>query len=67
FFTAYKFEPVATWESVQPKQYKALLANIRTIKNLDQLKAIGKDIFEHGRLNHDQSGVFLIRPCFLWK
>jgi len=58
FFTAYKFEPIATWESVQPKQYQALLANIRTIKNLDQLKAIGKEIFENSKLDHGQSGVF---------
>ena len=57
-FTAYKFEPVATWESVQPGQYQRLLANIRTIKNLDQLKAIGKEIFESNKLDHGQSGVF---------
>ena len=51
-------EETETWESRQPFQYRKLLARIRTINNLDKLKIMGKNVFEHGRLNHDQSGVF---------
>ena len=57
-FTAYKYEPVTTWESRQSVSYRKLLACVRTIINLDELKAIGKKVFEEGSLNHEQSGVF---------
>jgi len=51
-------EEEQTWESRQTFNYRKLLARIRTINNLDKLKIMGKNVFEHGRLNHGQSGVF---------
>jgi hypothetical protein len=51
-------EETVTWESKQPFPYRRLLARVRAINDLEQLNAIGKDIFEHGNLNHDQGGVF---------
>ncbi len=57
-FTVYKYEKAETWESRQPVPYRRILSHIRAITNLDHLKALGKKVFEEGRLNHGQSGVF---------
>jgi hypothetical protein len=57
-FTAYKFTPSASWESLQSHSYKRLLQRVRTEQSIDRLKAMGTEIFESNNLNHDQSGVF---------
>ena len=57
-FTAYKFTPSASWESLQCHSYKRLLQRVRTEQSIDRLKAMGTEIFENNTLNHDKSGVF---------
>ena len=57
-FTVHKFIPVASWESVQPKWYRNLLRVVRIPKDLDDLKATGKRVFDNKNLNHGQAGVF---------
>lgn len=50
-------ENVPSWESRQPKEFKQVLATIRTAKDFQSLKAFGKKLFNDKRFDKNQTSV----------